>query len=240
MNKKIFTLIVVLIVMLLFKINVQAECTSEELQALKIEANNLQFQYELKKNVDEIYTSKEEYFVYEIKVYNMTKNLFIYGSNTNVFEYSDVNSNGFVSIGDYIPGSDLDFDIRSSNETKCFNTSLVNKKVSLPYYNEYSERKECENFKEYAICKTNTNTSNITEEQFINEIDKIKNKEKSDQQNNQSENQKNNEQKVKKNNNKTITAVTIGVICLTFILIVIMFFIYRKRKKEKIKLVGGI
>lgn len=239
MKKKVFTLIVVLITVLLFKANVQAECTNEELQALKIEANNLQFQYELKKNVDKFYTSKEEYFVYEIKVYNMTKNLFIYGSNINVFEYSDVNSNGFVSIGSYAPGSDLDFDIRSSNETKCFNTSLVNKKVSLPYYNEYSERKECENFKKYAICKADTNTSNITEEQFLNEIDKIKDKEKSDQQNNQNENQTNSEQKEKKNNNKTITVVIISVICLTFILIVIMFFIYKKRKKEKVK-IGGI
>ena len=43
MNRKVFTLIVVLIFILLFKVNVQAECTSDELQSLKIEANNLQF-----------------------------------------------------------------------------------------------------------------------------------------------------------------------------------------------------
>ena len=39
--------------------------------------------------------------------------------------------------------------------------------VSLPRYNIYSERKECEGLGEYAICKRTANTEKITEEQKI-------------------------------------------------------------------------
>ena len=75
MKKKVFTLIVVLITVLLFKANVQADCTNDELQALKIEANSLQFQYELIENEESNPNSAKYY--YKLKVSNMTKDLSI-------------------------------------------------------------------------------------------------------------------------------------------------------------------
>ena len=48
--------------------------------------------------------------------------------------------------------------------------------VSLPRYNIYSERKECEGLGEYAICKRTANTEKITEEQFLKKIEEAKKK----------------------------------------------------------------
>ena len=238
MNRKVFTLIVVLIFILLFKVNVQAECTSDELQSLKIEANNLQFEYELVEN--EVVSSNSAKYYYKVKISNMTKNLAI--STTNFYyTYNNVDKNGSLLIEEeYVPGSTREFYIEASSSTKCSREDLGKKNINIPYYNEYSKRDECKGLEKYDICKQNIDTTNITEEQFLKYIEDAK----KDIQNKQEESEKEEEKILEQeennsfinfyNKNKKIIFISIIVLVFVIISIFIINIIIKNKKKIKI------
>ena len=238
MKKKVFTLIIMLITILLFKINVQADCTNEELQVLKIEANNLQFEYELVKNDD--YDVNSTKYYYKIKISNMTKNLGI-ATDNRYYSYSDVGKDGYLLIKDnYIPGSNQQLYIEASSTTKCNREDLGSKIVNIPYYNEYSERDECKGLEKYDICKQNIDTTNITEEQFLKHIDEAK----KDSQNKQEEKEKEEEQIIEKEESNSFVnfllknkkIIFISVIGIVLIVVIISVVVIKAKNKKKIRI----
>lgn len=236
MNKKIFILIVVFITILLFKTNVQAECTNDELRALRIEANNLQFQYELVEN-EESNSNSAKYY-YKIKVSNMTKDLAI--STTNFYyTYNNVDRNGYLLFEDqYIPGSSMELYIEASSSTKCNREDLGKKIINIPYYNEYSKRDECKGLEEYNICKQDANVANITEEQFLKYIEDAK----KDAQTKEEEKEKEQILEKKESNsfinfyNKNKKIIFISVAVIIFVIILVSIVIIRIKSKKKIKI----
>lgn len=239
MKKKVFILFpVVLLAMLLFKIDVHANCTTDELQALRVEANNLQFEYELVENDD--YDVNPTKYYYKIKISNMTKNLGIATDNRYYF-YSDVDKDGYLLIKDnYIPGSKQQLYIEASSATKCNREELSLKIISIPYYNEYSLRDECKGLDEYDICKQNTNTTNINEEQFLKYIEDAKNDVEKQQQEKEQEDEKIIEKEESNsfvnfyNKNKKI--IFISAIGIVLVAVIISIVVIRIKNKKKIKI----
>ena len=238
MKKKVFILIVVLITILLFKTNVQAECTNDELRALRIEANNLQFEYELVEN-EELGVNPTKYY-YKVKVSNVTKNLAI-ATDDGYYFYSDVDRNGYLLIrNNYFPGSKNKIYIEASSSTNCNREELSTKTLSIPYYNEYSKRDECKGLEEYDICKQDIDVANITEEQFLKYIEDAK----KDAQNKEEKKEKEEEQILEREENNNLVnfynknkkAIYIGLVGMLCVIILVSIVIIKVKDKKKIKI----
>lgn len=172
MKKKV--LLVFIVLFLLFtKIDVNSECKSDELQALKLEANNLQLTYELIHDEEASQNGGFEYY-YNVFVNGYNEKIKIYYIDA-FLDNDTLNKNGKMKLyNDFPMGSTISIEIYGNENSKCNGQYITRKSIFLPYYNLYSERTECTEYKDYNICKPNTNTLNVTEQEFLNEIEKIK------------------------------------------------------------------
>lgn len=236
MYKRKICLLLIVVFLFLFKVDVNAAgtCTTEEQKILKIEAENIVFAYELVHDTDE--RTDIEYY-YNITINNLGKNLIVEQGNA-VYDKSYENANGEINISkSYMIGETVSFKILGGPNTKCQNEKIMTELITLPYYNKYSTREECKEYSEYDICKTNINTTNVSEKKFLEEIEKVK---KIEEEKNKTSPQKKEEtifQKIinfYKENITFLLPITIGVIVL--IGIIIRIIINKNKKKIKIDL----
>lgn len=236
MNKKNIILILVVTIIFLYKIDVYAKtCTTSEEKTLIKEALQIDVSYELSL-WDNPYEADDSYH-YNIRVLNLGPNLYVEINNVP-YDYRYV-KNGELFIENAYTNGGYSVTIEVYGNSKCKDKLLRSIKLKLPYYNAYSEREECANYTSYNICKRNANTSEITEEEFLKQIEKIKEKAKNQNTSLQEEEkEKNIFQKIITfylENKKATIPVTIFVI---LVIIAIPIIIIRKNKK-KIKIDFG-
>lgn len=169
-----FVPILILFIFLNIKVDA-ATCDGTTKKNLKQEAQHINVTAELQKPSTEPGAEKTLYS-YDVRVLNVSKNL-TYEIGSWTYNYTDsVDGELYVKNAYMMGGYKVAIKIYASNQTKCTGELMRTIYVSLPRYNIYSERKECEGLTDYAICKRTANTEKITEEQFLKKIEEAKNK----------------------------------------------------------------
>lgn len=231
MKKKRICLLLIILSIFLFKIDVNAAgtCTKDEKQILQVETQNISITYELVHETDE--RSDLEYY-YKITIDGYSNNLLIKEGNA-IYDHSYINANGELIINKaYRMGEKVVFNIIGNTNNKCSGEAIATKVVNLPYYNKYSERDECKGLSEYDICKSNVNSSNITEEIFLKKIAEANATEK---EKNKKEPEKEETLVVKVINfYKDNLIITLPITIIILVLLVLI--VYKKNKKDKSKI----
>lgn len=233
MRKKIL-LVFTALFLLLIKIDVSAECTSEDFNIYKQEAINLQFDFKRISKVDP--ADEKEYNYYNIKVSNITDDIML---TTDLYAYQkeDADDDGFINIdNDFIPGEKVVFYIRGSSSSKCKGSVILTKNIDVPYFNEYSTRPECSGLENYDICSENTNTSTISEEKFLQYIDQAKKKELEKNKPNEVVQEKRNFLNEIIDFIKNNTILFVLIVAMIILLIVVIIIVIIKKNRSKIKI----
>lgn len=131
--KKLFF---VILIMMILPINVLADCNDEDLIRLQKLANNVNTSYEY----DEITKT------FTLTFTNVSEELTI----TDVANKLDYQANGELNINNLKSGK-YNYYIYST-DINCYDNELQIKSVSLPFYNEYYNYKECNNIANYRYC----------------------------------------------------------------------------------------
>ncbi|MBQ7104798.1 MAG: hypothetical protein IJN90_02975 [Bacilli bacterium] len=173
MKKKRICLLLIILSIFLFKIDVNAAgtCTKDEKQSLEKIAYEIDVNYEVV-SIENIHSDDFNY-AYNLVINNFSEDFYLLvGNYEKRLDYNvNVNTYENVFIGGGYNGK---IKVYSSSNTSCPDTLIRSFEIWVPYYNKYSERAECEEYKEYDICKVATDTTGISEEEFIKKIDKIK------------------------------------------------------------------
>lgn len=141
------------------------ECTTEELRELKQLAKKVDFSYELSELTDG----------YDNLFFTMTG----YNLNNKMYLYIPISGNEVYytkpseKIGVFSLDSELKIVIYASSKTNCEDEKLNSISIELPVYNKYFNRKECDKNKSVNVCKKWYDTTDITEEGFLQIIKSI-------------------------------------------------------------------
>lgn len=152
--------------------NVNAACSTKELNRLKQKASNIKFNYEL---ADSTYN---EIHVYYFNVYatNFSKEFYFLDLDNQDFRYMpNLEVEGSRKLRAVKEGTEYKISIYTSNETSCPNTKISTKRIKIPYYNDYSQREECKGIEEFSLCQKYYGGYIESEEYFKAQVEKYKN-----------------------------------------------------------------
>jgi len=235
MKKRFNNVILIVVLMLFFSIRVDAAtCDSKTKNNLKKEALQVSISINLNKPTSENGADNSIYS-YDLSILNASKNL-SYKVGDWFYYYEESKDNTILLKNAYMMGGYKGIvKIYGSATSGCEGIVLRTISLYIPYYNKYSEREECNDYKEYNICKSNYNAENISEEDFLKRLEKIK------QNLNSQQNEKPDEQKENFfnhfldiiNQNKTIIIIFSIILVL---LIAAIIIIRLKKNKNKIKI----
>lgn len=139
------------------------ECTNNEYKELKELARQIQFQYDTS---DLEKTSGVMGF--EVYLYNFSNKFYI-----DAGKWSNINYSGNPQyVGNYGSGNSIKVIVYASSKTNCEDSRLTSITLQLPTYNPYSFRSECINNKNLNVCKKWIDTSDVSEERFLELIRK--------------------------------------------------------------------
>lgn len=147
MKKRNILTIILILVITLFKIDVDAaSCTSSEKSDLKQLARMIEITPLLNAEKNEW----NDYY-YEISILNWNENFYIIDSLGNKF-YKNDNSDDEV-YGLYQPGTVGTFNVYARRGTTCAFEHLATIRVSFPNYNHYYTSPLCEGIEEFYLCQ---------------------------------------------------------------------------------------
>lgn len=211
--------------------DVSAEsCSTKELNNLKQLAHNIKVTYDL---YDDTYNENHLYY-FNIAVTNFDKNFYFLDSDGQEFRYMEnLEKDGVRDLRIVKEGTDYSLNVYTSNETNCPDTKIVTKKIEIPYYNDYSQRKECQGIEDFSLCQRYYDGYIESEKYFLEQVEKYKNGELP-------------EEKIGKNEGVFAQIITFlsshliivipSAIVLLFIIIVVIRKIVKARKRTKIKI----
>ena len=183
-----------------------SECNNDEYKELKT----------LSKKIEVNYLFEPNNKVFNVYIYNLSNKFNISLSNGL---YMFGSSSQKKELGVFQPGSNFKATVYSSNKTGCPEELFTTIKVSIPYYNKYSEYKECKTYYKENICKKWFNTSKISEEEFNKQIDIL------------------NKQNQEKGLLITILDFVVNnwmfIVPITIVIIILIIFIIKKIKKKR-------
>lgn len=236
MNKKNIFLILALTFVLFFIPNVDAAstCTKDELTNLKTEALYIESIYELRRPSTEGGADPTLYF-YDITLTNVTNQ---YNVKVGSVTYdSTAYKDGILTVESAytMGGYYASIYVYASSKTNCNGELARTIKLYIPHWNAYSERDECQDYQDYDICNPTANTTDITEEEFLKRIEKIKEEEKKVEDPIVEE-----ETTLEKiinfiNENKKVI-IPVTVVAIFIIVLIIIKVIQSRRKKIKVDL----
>ncbi len=233
--KKRLSCLFILLGVIFFGVNVHAaSCSAEELKNMKLEAQNIEFKYELV--LKNYANSADEDYGYDVILTGINDRFyFLAGNYDYLVDYSKA-VDGSITISNVFNdgGYKSKIKVYGSSKSECKDELVRTIYITFPYYNSYSTRKECKGLEEYKICQKTTNTTNIKEQQFLEQIENAKKIEKSKKEKQEPK------QKEEKNifveffnyysKNKIYTIPL--TIALVVIVVVIAFMISKKKKKQ--------
>lgn len=152
-NKYLFMTLIIAVV-ILFPVGAKAECSTKRLAELNNIASNVKLSY--------TYNIGNSGAEFQIKINNMTNDLYV-SNSMNEKQYF---GNGEITDSYiYNSGLSLIYTIYS-NDNACKGEALTNKYLSLPYFNNFSTLKECEENPEFKYCKKWSNTTSLQMSDF--------------------------------------------------------------------------
>jgi len=146
--KKIFLLSAVVLLLALLRVDVHAldkECTQAEQVRLRGLASATQISYEF-------YEDKvENTYGFKVTISGFSPDFYIYNEeNGTAFRYR---GNSVVTNMAFAPGKTYQLPFRASDSGICNGYLILNKSISLPFYNEYYDDQLCVGHEEYELCK---------------------------------------------------------------------------------------
>lgn len=152
--------------------NVSAACTTSELNTLKQLAYNINFSYELH---DDTYNEEHIYY-FDILATNFSDQFYMIDTDGQEFYYMEnLEEDGLRNLRVVREGISYKVDIYASNVTNCGGTKIMSKEINLPYYNDYSQREECEGIEDFDLCQPYYDGYIESEEYFLEQVEKYKN-----------------------------------------------------------------
>lgn len=176
---KLFKYILFLILLIIIPTNIYAaECTTSELNNLKISAISSQVTYN--------YIDDNKF---EIIFTNLANTFYIEDINSRVKITSNDDSTNKI-LTDYVGGNNYTFNFYGSESSNCPHVLLRVQHLTLPKFNPYSQREECKGNEGFELC-SKWYLGNIKEDEFNERLDAyIKAKEnKKNESNNPNNNQ---------------------------------------------------
>ena len=146
-----------LLLLILFPLQIKAQCTNQEITRYK----------SLSTNIDSYYDYDESQNKFNITVYNLSNELNIKNTNDNT-NYTSNETIGETKINNIEPGTRLTIAVYPKNDNcKDYRTRTIY--INLPYHNKYYKDEICNN-NNSILCSKWTNTNNYTREQFIETV----------------------------------------------------------------------
>lgn len=133
-----------------------AECDYQRQAELSRLASNVQINY----NYAIVNGSPE----YTVNISNITNDIYMTDSLGSTFASKNEFSQKY-----YIWNNEVDYTIYS-NDNNCKGEVLLTKHISFPHYNQYSTLPECQKYASSELCSIWYNTSNYSQEEFINAL----------------------------------------------------------------------
>lgn len=228
---KIFLMIIcVLSISIYTKTEAKQTCTIQEQNNLIQLAHNVKFNYELLPNLG----NNNRLFMMTIS--NLVEGIEVrYGFSVYAYDKNKTNP-GIAEMSEVFSGGQThSITIYASAKTNCYGDVLTTKVVSLPKYNSYSEREECQGIEEFKLCQK-WYAGNIKENEFKKQVqqykEKIKNKEEPKIEKEKSTSLENLIQLYKEN---TLVSITVVLLALLIITMVVRKII-KNKKRTKIDL----
>lgn len=159
---KIKYVLFILMCMCVTPVITHAECDYQRQAELSRLASNVQFNY-----TSEISNGLR----FNLYITNLTNDLYIVDDYGNVFSGSGEKQFTYSSntISGFRNGAKVSFKF-FSNDVNCKGGFITTKYVNFPYFNSYSSLDECKQYPNFKYCQMWTNTSNLSLDQFQNEI----------------------------------------------------------------------
>lgn len=220
MKKKIFLLLILLLIPIKINAIVISGCKTQVLSNLKSLASNvnLSYTYEIKNN--------NAYF--KITINNITDKIYIVDNLGNKYTYNNSNK-GEIITNEYKDINKISFRIYSS-VPDCMDDLLITKYINLPTYNIYYNDPVCKGIEDYKLCQRWA-TQTLGYEEFVQEVNNYKIKKNT----NIVDNNKN-------ANTKGLFDMMFDIyinyyyIILPVLIVVCLSFVYIKNRKNKFNL----
>lgn len=178
--KKLF---VIFAAVFLCSINVSAAsiCDYKEQTALNQKAANIKVNYEVVTEREEYGEIADSSEVFDISIFNVTEDFYIVVKNNinNVekkYTVDDV-QNGIIKFRWTYATSVTNFTIQvySTNKTSCPDEKYKTIYLTTPRYNKFYRRETCQNNLEFYLCQKFVTFSEISEDKFLNQLEKYRN-----------------------------------------------------------------
>lgn len=231
MKKNILLNIVLILVAFFAFDNVNAEtCTTKELNTLKQKAVNIKTSYEL---YDSTYNENHMYY-FNIFLTNFSNEFYIVDLDGQEFQFmNDLEKDGIRQLRVVREGIRYNYTVYTSNETKCPNTKIITKTIEIPYYNDYSQREECNGIEEFSLCHEYYGGLIKSDDYFKEQVQKYK---KGLIDDSSSKDETNIINKIISFVSTNIMFSCLMMATVAIIIIIIIKLVNRKRKKVKIKI----
>lgn len=158
-SKKLLTFLFIIFCFFFCTKDMNAMCTDKDVEELTELAEHIEFAYSLYENPDD-----GNVYSYNVSLYNFTNKFYI-NTNSNGMILSN-NKSIFENAILLEEHRIYKFDIYASDKSKCPDVFLITKEVEIPTFNDFSLKKECDNYKDFYLCLPHYETKDITEEQF--------------------------------------------------------------------------
>ncbi len=235
-KKNIFILIVLLAILMINTKVSAATCSNSEKQALVVEAQNVVVNTELRKVTPGEGISEKSYF-YSLIISNTSDKLY-YEIGINRYDSKDADKNGDIILKDFFSGggTQAKVSIYGNSNSACNNVLIRTVALKLPYFNYYSEREECKGLENYPICKKESNTADVTEEQFLQHIADAKAKEEEKNRHEETKEESTFEKMMSYVKENLVIVVGISIVIIVIVIVIIVLVLKKRKNKVKIDL----
>lgn len=151
-------------------------CTYKEQNELKQKASNIKASYEIDKKEVNGEDGISIHYSININITNITEEFYVLLKNreNNIeirFESKDL-KDGIATYNwkNLVDVASFTIEVYSSSKTNCPNEKYRTSYITVPKYNEYSEREICNELTDLEVCKQFVNIKNITEDSFLKQV----------------------------------------------------------------------
>ena len=229
--RNLFFVLIALFLLPNIKVEAASTCTTQEKNNLIQLAYNIKIDYELSDYRSRIDKKRD----YIITFSNVPQELYAEYNSMAYYYNTNKTTPGIIKFDEaFAPNTTFSFKIYASNKTKCKDSYIATRTITLPAYNVYSELELCDEYPNFKLCDKNYN-KDISDEEFFAELEKYKN------QTDTTTTPTKKEEKKKSTIDNIIDIyldnliISISITALVIAIIVILIVRYRK-KQVKIKL----
>lgn len=194
-------------------------CDANRLSELRAIAEKVDFTYEYQKINNDV--------KFTITAFNLNKEikpLIIKDYYLDDYQEFKYNTNKQSSLSGFEPGTRVKVTFNAYTTDSCGGSTVYTKTISLPYYNQFYNSSECQQYPNFKYCQSELLTSSISSSQFASELKQfLKQEEDKPITDNNSANEKNN----------NLLDEYKGLILIIFIAIILIILIIMKIKQVK-------